>query len=213
MRWSVFVIAAGASGCFVLDCPRGNSYCEGDVLTSCTSTCTGDSKTNRSCSPTIQTTDCTTAFTVRKTCRPIGSRANCVNVDTTGACAGPTTGDPGSARTVGCTASGAVLWCVNARDTAYEDTRPCDHPNHTCALIGGRPFCVDAPRAPCDPADAPRCRAGRYDERCAGLPDAGHFLATQDCGQGRFCVQSLPDAGSRYTFCADPLPDGGPPPP
>ena len=206
MRWVSLFVAFASSGCFVLDCPRGSSYCEGEVLTQCATRCSGDSKTNRSCSPSVTSIDCATAFLattgVRKTCRELSytqsghelRAATCLDAPLTPCAVAPGGGRVG--QPLSCLPSGRILFCYTSGSEAFEDTRECEAPGLTCTPGLA---CVDDPLASCDPAQYPRCEGGRFDRRCVGRPDSGYFVRTTDCGASRFCKTS--DAG--LTFCAD----------
>lgn len=212
MRLVLFAfVTLATSSCSVLECPRGEWSCDGDLLSHCVTRC-GGTKANPQCATTNTTTDCANDFVatlgVRKTCRIVAGSGMCLDAPLT-SCDATIPGatlPPGSQywKRLSCTPSGHLLSCYSAEGETFQDTGLCDFEGRTCLSTPTGPACVDSPKVACEPAGYPRCAEGAR-LYCLGGPESGYAVLTQPCGDGLICV--TPDGGSPQ--CIRPAADAG----
>lgn len=196
-----------ASGCNP-DCPWGSTYCDGDLLMHCNTRCGGTARNPRQCDTQISSLDCAKDFPVRKTCHAFRadgrSSAMCLDAPLTACTPSPQGGI--RSQPIACAPSGRLQSCQTLGSEAFLDSSDCEQPQLVCHATSTGLACVNAPKAPCDPGEYPRCEGG-HQQLCVGGEDAGYAQRTRECAPGSACV--VRDGGRTDCEVDAGAPDGG----
>lgn len=209
LGWGLVLLMSG--GCTCVNCPRGDRYCEGDVIMSCTTTCVMSGTGYPTCSTTVNpATDCATAelavVGVAKTCRDITREGGRYAVCVDGVGVTCTRRDTSRQREfLRCAESGHVILC-DGEGEGFENTIECGS-STACHPTSTSPgwVCLTLPKIPCDPNASYSCESATRFSMCLGTPDAGYARRTQECTPRSHCEH--PDGGQLGCY-PDAL-DGG----